>query len=153
VEATGLPGGAASRIRTFGELSRAVLLRSGLYAVLLYFLLEAFQGSVDYAFLAVTVFVVVVMHESLHMVGMEVLGTEHSETFKIFAVGYAAAEVTSGSRILLAVIAPFVVLIPLGAYLVLSSIPEFVAVGWSIIILHACLLPIELGTIRSRPIE
>ena len=74
MEATGLPIGAASRIRTFGELSRAVLLRSALLAVLLYFLLEAFQGSVDYAFLAVTVFVVVVMHEALHMVGMEALG-------------------------------------------------------------------------------
>jgi len=149
---TGLSEQAASRMKTLVELSRAVILRSALYAVLLFVLLEVIQGSVDYAFLAVTVLVVVVMHEALHMVGMEAVGTQHSESFKALAVGYAAVDVTSNGRIVLAVIAPFLVLLPIGAYLATSSFPEFEAVGWSIIIMHVCLLPIELGTIKSRPV-
>jgi hypothetical protein len=151
VRATALSEEAASRLRTFAELSRAVLLRSALYAVLLFVLLEGFQGSVNYAFLAVTVFVVVVMHEALHMVGMEAAGTQHSETFRVLAVGYATVGVDSNGRILLAVLSPFLVMFPLGAYLVTSSVPALAAVGWSVIIMHGCLLPIELGTIRSRP--
>jgi len=140
-------------MKTLAELSRAVLLRSALYALLLFVLLEFLAGSVDYAFLAVTVLVVVVMHEALHMVGMEVVGTEHFESFKSLAVGYATLEVASNGRIVLAVIAPFLVLFPIGAYLALSSYAVFEAVGLSIIVMHVCLLPIELGTIKSRPLE
>ncbi len=148
---TALSEEAASRVRAFADISKAVLLRSALYAVLLYALLEALQGSVDYAFLGVTVVVVVVMHEALHMVGMEVVQTPHSETFKVLAVGYATVNVDSNGRILLSVLAPFLVMFPLGAYLALSSFPLWSAVGWSIIIMHSCLLPVELVTIRSRP--
>ncbi len=87
------------------------------------------------------------------MVGMEVVQTQHSETFKVLAVGYATVNVDSNGRILLSVLAPFLVLFPLGAYLALSSYTEWVAVGWAVIIMHSILLPIELGTIKSRPIE
>jgi len=140
-------------MRALGELSKALLLRSALFAVLLFACLEWFQGSVNYVFLGVTVLVVVVMHESLHMVGMEVVGTKHAETFKALAVGYATMGVESNGRILLSVLAPFVVMFPLGGFLALSSFPAFAAVGWSIIAMHVCLLPIELGTIRAASSE
>ncbi len=143
---------ATERARTVAELGRAVLFRSAIYVVLLYFLLLAFRATVDYGFLAVTVFAVVVMHEAFHMIGMEALRTDHSESFRLLAVGYAAVNLTN-RKALVAVALPFIILLPFGFLLTLTRIPAFMAVGWSIIIMHAILLPIELTTIRSKSAE
>jgi hypothetical protein len=131
-------------------LVRALVIRSALFAVLLFVFLEALAGSVDYPFLVVSVFAVVVMHEAFHMIGMEGMRTDHSESFRFLAVGYAAANLSNG-KVFVAIALPFGILLPFGFLLTLTGMAAYVALGWSIIIMHAILLPVELSTLRSSP--
>ncbi len=137
------------RTRIVGEVVQTVALRSVVFGVLAWVLLEELAGAVDPAFLVVTVFVVVVMHEALHMVGMEVTRTQHLEKFKLLAVGYVALDAPTG-QVLLAVLLPFLALFPMGFVLVSTGFPSFVAIGWAVIAMHVVLLPIELGTAHLR---
>lgn len=121
--------------------------------MVLILLLEVYQGSVDGAFLVVTVLVVVVMHEGLHMVGMEALRLDHSESFRLLVVGYAATITTSTWKVMTALLLPFAVFFPLGAYLILQGGAVYVALGWSMVVVHAILLPIELVSMRAKSAE
>ena len=135
------------RLKVAAEVAAAVILRFGLYAVLLFFLLQTLRESVSYEFLALTTMIVVLMHEALHILGMEMVRADHFESFHTLAINYGAINLSS-YKASVPLILPYLVLFPLGYGLTLTGVATYIAAGWAAVLMHAILLPVEAYSIR-----
>ena len=135
------------RIKVAAEVTAALFFRLGLYAMLLLFLLQIVQGSVSYEFLILTAMIVVLIHEALHIVGMELVRADHFESFHLLAINYGAFNL-SGSKASVPMVLPYLVLFPLGYFLTLTGVGTYVAAGWAVVLMHAILLPVEAFSSR-----
>ena len=129
-------------LRVAAEVAVALFFRLGLYAVLLLFLLQAVGGSVSYEFLAFTTMIVVLVHEALHILGMELVKADHFESFHVLAINYGAFDLKS-YKASVPLLLPYSALFPLGYWLTLTGVGTYIAAGWAVILMHAILLPIE----------
>ncbi|MBM3897474.1 MAG: hypothetical protein FJ358_02975 [Thaumarchaeota archaeon] len=129
-------------LRVAGEVAAALFFRLSLYAVVLLFLLQAVGGMVSYEFLAFTTMIIVLAHEALHILGMELVKADHFESFHILAINYGAFNLKS-SKASVPLLLPYLALFPLGYWLTLTGVGTYVAAGWAIILMHLILLPIE----------
>ena len=134
-------------LKIAAELAAAIAARFGLYALLLFFLLQTLEGVVRYDFLALTAMIVILMHEASHILGMEIVKADHYESFHMLAINYGAVNL-SGYRAAFAVILPYLVLFPLGYWLTTTGVATYIAAGWAVILMHAILLPIEALSLR-----
>ena len=129
-------------LRVAAELAVALCFRLGLYAVLLLFLLQAVRGTISYEFLALTTMIVVLVHEALHILGMELVKADHFESFHVLAINYGAFNLKS-YKASVPLLLPYLALFPSGYWLTLTAVGTYVAVGWAVVLMHAILLPIE----------
>ncbi len=86
--------------------------------------------------------IIVLIHEALHIVGMELVRADHYESFHLLAINYGAFNLSS-SKASVPMVLPYLVLFPLGYFLTLTGVGTYVAAGWAVVLMHAILLPLE----------
>lgn len=131
------------------RITFAISLRYVLYAIplLALLLLQVIQGPIRYEFLIMTIFSMALMHESLHLVGMEMARAEHYENITPIAITYELVDLSIYGTAL-TLFLPYIVILPLSYWLTTTGVATFMAVGWAVMITQLVLFAVELFSLR-----